>query len=336
MKPMNPLFSLFTVFACGMLSVQAADTVYVSATAPTGGDGSTNAPFSTINKAINETQAKTVIVLPGLYRETVALSRTVAIVAPYGPNYTHISSTGNGVEITGSAVSPAIQGLMISALGEGIWAKDGWYGSIWMANLVIHNVGANGIYIGHNIDGQWRGFTLENTIIYNVKANGINLKNHRQWFGVRNTTITKCSGYAFNVFYDNGSYSSEWNIQIEYSNISNSGGDFGGNAATFIKRNDGISGISDPKWMGGSNLDQNKLDFRLMPNSPLRDIGHPLVAYNDPDNTRNDMGAFGGPNSRGFYENPVQGPLILGVTVDNPYVPRGAKIAIRAKTSVYK
>jgi hypothetical protein len=319
-----------------MLPIKAADTVYVSATAPTGGDGSTNAPFNTINKAINETQAKTVIVLPGLYRETVALSRTVTLVAPYGPNYTHISSTGNGVEISGSSVNPIIQGFMISALSEGIWTKDGWYGGIYMGNLVIQNVGDCGIAIGHNNENQWRGFTLENSIIYNVKANGIQTRNHRQWFRVRNTTITKCAGYAFNAYYDNGSFANEWDIQIEYSNISNSGRDYTGNCATYIKRGDGMSGISDPKWVGGSNLDQSKLDFRLMPNSSLRDIGHPLMAYNDPDNSRNDIGAYGGPGSLGFFENPTQGPLILGVTVDNPYVPRGARIAIRAKTSVYK
>ncbi|UCD37312.1 MAG: right-handed parallel beta-helix repeat-containing protein [Fidelibacterota bacterium] len=36
-------------------------------------------------------------------------------------------------------------------------------------------------------------------------------------------------------------------------------------------------------------------DLRLLPDSPCIDAGNPDPAYNDPDGSRNDMGAFGGP-----------------------------------------
>ena len=37
-------------------------------------------------------------------------------------------------------------------------------------------------------------------------------------------------------------------------------------------------------------------DFHLQPNSPCIDAGDPDTQYNDPDGSRNDMGAYGGPN----------------------------------------
>ena len=42
------------------------------------------------------------------------------------------------------------------------------------------------------------------------------------------------------------------------------------------------------------NIDKG--DFRLRPDSPCRDAGNPAPAWNDLDGTRNDMGAYGGPD----------------------------------------
>lgn len=44
-------------------------------------------------------------------------------------------------------------------------------------------------------------------------------------------------------------------------------------------------------------------DFSLLPGSPAIDAGDPDPAFNDPDGTRNDMGAFGGPE--GDWNTPV-------------------------------
>ena len=37
-------------------------------------------------------------------------------------------------------------------------------------------------------------------------------------------------------------------------------------------------------------------DFHLSSGSPCTDAGNPDPAYNDPNGSRNDMGAYGGPN----------------------------------------
>jgi hypothetical protein len=39
-------------------------------------------------------------------------------------------------------------------------------------------------------------------------------------------------------------------------------------------------------------------DFRLKANSPCLDTGNPDPIFNDPDGSRNDMGAYGGPEAR--------------------------------------
>jgi len=46
-------------------------------------------------------------------------------------------------------------------------------------------------------------------------------------------------------------------------------------------------------------------DFHLQPTSPCRDAGHPDSIYNDPDGTRNDIGAFGGPGAADWMIIPL-------------------------------
>jgi hypothetical protein len=55
-------------------------------------------------------------------------------------------------------------------------------------------------------------------------------------------------------------------------------------------------------WSNGTgNIDSNPMfigngDYHLQVGSPCIDTGNPGVQYNDADGSRNDMGAYGGPN----------------------------------------
>jgi len=53
--------------------------------------------------------------------------------------------------------------------------------------------------------------------------------------------------------------------------------------------------------------------YRLAPGSPCRDAGHPGAQYNDPDGTRNDMGAYGGPEASGISGFAGSGFIITSI-----------------------
>jgi len=53
--------------------------------------------------------------------------------------------------------------------------------------------------------------------------------------------------------------------------------------------------------------------YRLAPGSPCIDTGHPGPQYNDPDGTRNDMGAYGGPEASGISGFAGSGFIILNI-----------------------
>ena len=60
--------------------------------------------------------------------------------------------------------------------------------------------------------------------------------------------------------------------------------------------------------------------FRLLAGSPCINRGHPDPVYNDPDGTRNDMGAFGGPGASdsGTYLPAIKSSYSMGKIFPNP------------------
>jgi len=67
--------------------------------------------------------------------------------------------------------------------------------------------------------------------------------------------------------------------------------DVWGNGSDYSGLTPGVGSIS----AGPLFLDEAGGDYRLGSGSPARDAGNPDPGYNDPDGTRNDMGAYGGP-----------------------------------------
>jgi hypothetical protein len=67
--------------------------------------------------------------------------------------------------------------------------------------------------------------------------------------------------------------------------------DVWGNATNYWNTQPGFGDISeDPRF-----VNEAQADYRLLPDSPCRDAGHPDPSYNDLDGSRNDMGLYGGP-----------------------------------------
>jgi hypothetical protein len=84
----------------------------------------------------------------------------------------------------------------------------------------------------------------------------------------------------------------------------------------------------DPRFVGaGTN------DVRLRVSSPASqciNAGPVTASFNDPDGSRNDLGAFGGPYAATFFESPLDGPMVRQVTVNPSPVIQGETFTIRA------
>lgn len=88
------------------------------------------------------------------------------------------------------------------------------------------------------------------------------------------------------------------------------------------------------RFVGGTGSVGSR-DFRLFAgNNPCINTGLPGNSRLDPDGTRNDMGAYGGPGAQRFYTSPNDGPFIRNVTVRQVLVPEGATFTIDATGAV--
>jgi hypothetical protein len=79
-----------------------------------------------------------------------------------------------------------------------------------------------------------------------------------------------------------------------------------------------------------SNISENPefaANYCLQPTSPCINTGRQGLAFNDPDNSINDMGAYGGPWAIGCY---FSGPVVTELSVSPGAVEEGNPVTIRA------
>lgn len=74
----------------------------------------------------------------------------------------------------------------------------------------------------------------------------------------------------------------------------------------------------------------------LLSNSPCINAGRPSPADIDPDGTRNDMGAFGGPEAAAFWPYSEGSPIITNINVDPIVVSKGSRATINATAEVFE
>lgn len=181
------------------------------------------------------------------------------------PSLVNVMISGNTAELEGGGIhcensSPTLINVMIS----GNTAESG-IGGIYCSNsslrlinvTVSRNTGFSAV-----INCYESSLSLENTILWNNSPQEI-------------------------YFSQNGNPNS---ITITYSDVQ------GGQQGIVTNDNGTVN------WLDGNiNADPlfvsyNRGDFHLQEGSPCIDTGNPDLEYNDPDGSRNDMGAYGGPN----------------------------------------
>lgn len=199
--------------------------------------------------------------------------------------------------------------------GTSIKIGKGGYGEITdycevniKGNNISNSLNGSGIHINGNSI-----VSIKNNIIINNNKNGINTINNANTSIINNTIVNNNEAGVLmwdnanvtvrnNIIVDNKTYGgiTGWHftgtVSISYNEVwhnykDNQENNYlkGENTTTDIIA--GTGDISqDPKFVSSS-------DFHLQSGSPAINAGDPDPIYNDPDGSRNDIGAYGGPNS---------------------------------------
>jgi parallel beta-helix repeat protein len=260
--------------------------------------------YPTIQQGIDAARAgDIVLVAPGRYPEEILLKAGV-VVRGAGEGRSVIdgqNDPGDVVRAIGNAIGPdtKLEGFTITGArnsggmpgGGGVFCNSGarpevancriqgndcgialWNGS----TACIHNcVVADNIYDGISTGS---GATIVNNTIHRNRIGFYDYSGYGPVF--MNNIVTRNSLYG--VYGPSGGSPP----QLTYNDV-------WGNATNYQQATPGTGSISrDPLY-----ADTLTGDFRLMPGSPCIDSGNPATQYNDPDGSRNDMGAYGGPGA---------------------------------------
>lgn len=291
--------------------------------------------YTTISAAVqNSKDGDTVTVKPGYYEEQVVISNaitlhgsgynstsinvplgdTIVIISPKGATITGfwITSSSAGIHTTGVFITnksvtlpggnTTIQNCMLSNCGTNAIAFLGT-GSLDVKNTIISNCGASGIYADAS-DGYFDlngtfvqphiTVSVENSIITNNGRFGAEIISS-QSSKITNCTILSNTGFGVStnstpltiigcIIGNQGHYGVCGGGKVSYSCLwKNKNGNVGNDAS------EGLGNIYvDPKLAN---------NYTLLTDSPCINAGDPFPGYNDPDGSRNDIGAFGGPGA---------------------------------------
>ena len=308
---MNVAAKLCMVFLGVMASsgLCFGETIYVDQSG--GGD------YTTIADGINAAYPDdTIKVAPGTYNVTVNINRNIKLVGS-GPKYTVINASLNGIEVA-SGITTEIRGFTIMAGGIGIVLN---YGSIsTIENNIISGCGSHGIYYYTNNSASSYAITTtirNNTVVFNSDS-GISLHQY-------GANYSSC-----NIMGNIVAYNGEDGIYLYLKTENLSCNNVYANTTNYDNCTVGAGDVSlNPYFM-----DQAAGNYALQSTSPSIDKGIPGEPYNDPDGTRNDMGAYSGPNAAAFWPYVPRGPVVTEVDLTPASVPRGGTLTIRANGRV--
>lgn len=239
------------------------------------------ADFNTIHDAINAAHSGDMIfVYPGVYKEHVEMKDEVNLFGS-GPHVCTIdanSSWGETVKFEGSALT-IISGFKITGANIGI---------TYSGPLIVRNNIITGNQVGISL-GFGNQPIISNIINNTIASNGnsgIKIFNAPEAQVIKNNIIVSNGTYGIycsNSSTGNISFNDVWNNSTNYYN------------AVALSPFTPVPGTGEIS----QNPAFEDADFHLAEDSPCKDTGAPGPEFNDPDGTRNDMGAFGGPGAEG-------------------------------------
>ncbi len=326
---MRTLFILFFVFA---ISMSAATTLYVNLLQVT---NPANNMYHTISEAYTAAASGDVIlVYPGDYFESINASRSITLTIMGTTQSSSRIITNNSIGISITSGSLTIKNLYFKSSGSsGIKLSNSCPAQV-IRNCIFESCG-NGILVSTTTT-----ITISNSVFRSC-ANGLLVDTFQNdVFGSVSNCVfhdnTKAihfdadySGRTYSidifnsVFFHNGhaiyKYSSPaYNGTFGYCSLFNStvvdtyGVTWGpGN----ISNDPSLTNIASSPYF----------NYFPMPGSPCINAGNPNLSYNDLDNTRNDIGIYGGPYQWGDGK-----PVVLDMQLTPNPVQQGGTINIQA------
>jgi photosystem II stability/assembly factor-like uncharacterized protein len=278
-------------------------TTYVSTNGSNSNDGSISSPYLTIQHALQRALGDTIKVASGNYAETIITTSQGVLLGGYSDSFVESERNIHQYRTTLEAVNTVI---VIDSYGLRI---DGFFfdGKTTVANTALDLRKPTTITHCVLMNVRLTSFTgavtseapvrlINNTFYNNYYA--MWLESGAVGSEIKNNIITH-SNYGF--------YNNAANGLTSYNLFfNNSSGNYSSGA---IYKDPGIGEITaNPLYRSTASL-----DFRLQNTSPAINAGDPDPQYNDPDGTRNDMGAF--------YNNiPPAAPQSLSATAGNGQV----------------
>jgi hypothetical protein len=257
----------------------------------------------------------TIVVYPGTYNEALVIGKNIALRGA-GPQWTTIYGSTHAITIN-SNFSATISGFTIkSTSGHGILMNSAT--SAVINNNIIMSNGMNGINAYFT---NAYASIFNNIISYNAQDGIYAYGNSTYPTGVTSNIITNNGRYGIYFFNFGGTASS-----TSYNNVYSNG------VSAYYRgfyNNAGSPGPGDIT-QNPLYIDATTANYVLQVTSPCKNAGSPGSADNDPDGSRNDMGAFGGPGAAAFWPYPQGSPIISSLTASPTSVQKGGTITINA------
>lgn len=271
-------------------------------------DGSETYPFHKIQSAIGSAlQEDTVRVKPGVYEENVVINKSLTLTGS-GPDTTVIRGAG-GVPLTINA------NLSASVKQFTITRGNGYGISLKQCSSTVTNVLENIV----SASNSSHGFNQTSSCIGNVMATNCTFADN----GGCGITANSKSVFYNCLFTNNGQYGTDspntYRNQAFYCNA------YGNVSGGFSYSDVSFCTTVDPLY-----IDSATGDYRLSSDSPCRNTGSPGRDARNPDGSRNDMGAYGGPGAAGFYDGYGNSPVVTDLHVTPGSVGEGQTITITA------
>jgi len=283
-------------------------------------EGSTDVPktkhvivpdeFLTIQPAINSKlldSGDSIFVRPGEYRETIYLAeKDILIKSTQGYQNTFLFRTTLPDSIDQLRVVNILSGILDGfSVRQGVPMHGSGGGISMGANATVQNCYVESNFANAYKNGGYGGgvFISDDANLYNniITNNGCTRPFSKGIYALSahgeiiNNTIVEndimlsgdCKGL---IFRNNIVYNSQPDLTFEYDSSKT-------NVAIDYNIFDQDIDIGTDNILGDPNFIDNS-SFLLSPNSPAIDSGHPDSKYNDTDGTRNDIGAYGGPQNK--------------------------------------